>query len=43
LAGDTSSTPTERIAACGSCGANNTIFSAIGECEYCGSALQTRQ
>ena len=30
----------ERVATCGSCGANNRIVGQIGECEYCASPLQ---
>ena len=26
---------------CPNCGANNTIYSSIGECEYCGSPLRS--
>ena len=29
-----------RIAACPCCGANNTIYGDMGECEYCGSPLK---
>ncbi len=29
-----------RVIACPCCGANNTITGAVGECEYCGSALK---
>ena len=29
-----------RIVACPCCGANNTISSAVGECEYCGAPLK---
>lgn len=33
--------PTQsRIISCPCCGANNTIFGGIGECEYCGSPLK---
>ena len=28
-----------RVVVCPGCGANNTIFGAIGECEYCASPL----
>lgn len=28
-----------RIVACPCCGANNTIYGSLGECEYCGSPL----
>ena len=28
-----------RIVACSCCGANNTVYGATGECEYCGSPL----
>ena len=29
-----------KIVACSCCGANNTIYGDIGECEYCGSPLK---
>jgi hypothetical protein len=29
-----------RIVVCPCCGANNTVYGDIGECEYCGSALK---
>ena len=29
-----------RIVACPCCGANNTIYGATGECEYCGSPIK---
>lgn len=28
-----------RVVSCPCCGANNTIFGAVGECDYCGSPL----
>jgi hypothetical protein len=32
--------PQAKIVACPCCGANNTIYGATGECEYCGSAIK---
>lgn len=32
-------TASARVVACPCCGANNTIYGNIGECEYCGSPL----
>ena len=29
-----------RVVACPCCGANNTVYSDVGECEYCGSPLK---
>lgn len=31
--------PQAKIVACPCCGANNTIYGAAGECEYCGSPI----
>lgn len=31
--------PQAKIVACPCCGANNTIYGATGECEYCGSPI----
>ncbi len=36
----TKKTPEKRVVACTSCGANNTITEATGECEYCGSPIE---
>lgn len=33
------SQPQSRIVSCPCCGANNTIYGASGECEYCGSLI----
>ncbi|WZL80327.1 hypothetical protein QBE53_10975 [Vallitaleaceae bacterium 9-2] len=35
----TKKTPEKRVVVCTSCGANNTITEATGECEYCGSPI----
>lgn len=36
-------TPTQsKIVACPCCGANNTIYGDMGECEYCGSGLMNK-
>lgn len=32
--------PQAKIVACPCCGANNTIYDATGECEYCGSPIK---
>lgn len=32
--------PVGRMVSCPCCGANNTIYGASGECEYCGSPLE---
>lgn len=32
--------PQAKIVACPCCGANNTIYGATGECEYCGSPIK---
>jgi len=32
---------TPKVVSCPGCGANNTVFGALGECEYCGSPLQS--
>ena len=32
--------PQARIVACPCCGANNTLYAASGECEYCGSPIE---
>ena len=32
--------PQPKIVACPCCGANNTIYGASGECEYCGSPIK---
>lgn len=32
--------PQAKIVACPCCGANNTIYGASGECEYCGSPIK---
>ena len=29
-----------KVVQCPNCGANNTIYGSIGECEYCGSPLR---
>ncbi len=34
------STTSARVVSCPCCGANNTVFGAIGECEYCGTPLK---
>ena len=30
----------ERVVACHCCGANNTVFGAVGECDFCGALLK---
>lgn len=35
-----SAQPQAKIVACPCCGANNTIYGASGECEYCGSPIE---
>ena len=32
--------PVGRMVSCPCCGANNTVYGASGECEYCGSTLE---
>lgn len=32
--------PQTRVVACPCCGANNTIYGEVGECEYCGSPIK---
>lgn len=37
---DAPAQPQAKIVACPCCGANNTIYGATGECEYCGSPIK---
>ena len=37
MRGNTGAAP--RVVSCSCCGANNTVYGATGECEYCGSPL----